>query len=434
LRAGFLCAIFLLVFNSSTLPARAQQMRGVAVAGYVTAVHLPSGFDVNGHHVVMQPGTAYGMSDSGKPQVNSPLRGALQVGAFVYVIGSTNNATKTSAARYVLFRDLWDQKISGQGVIDRVMAMRELPVFRVDGYTVRISRSTEMAFHGDLANVATVGPGVWMHFVGRRDSTGAIEAEKAAFTRFTADKAAARSGANEARMEFEPPNFETGAPGMVHMWGQHPIPADAALQGRIDRVGQKVVPGYQKALQPGDPAKLNFRFYAVDAPALRSIFCSSTGLVLIPVHLSARLQNDDQLAAVLADAVAYLLERQAHAMEEAKLLMGIELIGDATSVGITRWALLPVALTAQVPPEKAAIWLTEQRGREALALMSDAGYDAWQAPEAWRRLAPKILPNDLDRLPYPDRSGYQLSILNLQYRSAAKPAHDTADSSPLRNR
>ena len=60
--------------------------------------------------------------------------------------------------------------------------------------------------------------------------------------------------------------------------------------------------------------------------------------------------------------------------------------------------------------------MREQTGRIALALMADAGYDPWQAPETWRLLAPKKLPGDVKALPYPDRAGYQLGILNLQYK------------------
>jgi hypothetical protein len=49
--------------------------------------------------------------------------------------------------------------------------------------------------------------------------------------------------------------------------------------------------------------------------------------------------------------------------------------------------------------------------------MRDAGYDPWQAPEAWRFLDPKELPANLALLPYPDTSCYQIGILNLQYQA-----------------
>jgi hypothetical protein len=70
--------------------------------------------------------------------------------------------------------------------------------------------------------------------------------------------------------------------------------------------------------------------------------------------------------------------------------------------------------------------MEEQRGRVALSLMADAGYDPWQAPEAWRLLAPKEPAKDPSKLKYPDRAGYQLEILNLQYKRKAASEATTA--------
>jgi hypothetical protein len=72
--------------------------------------------------------------------------------------------------------------------------------------------------------------------------------------------------------------------------------------------------------------------------------------------------------------------------------------------------------------------LKEQRGRVALELMADAGYDPWQAPEAWRLAEAKKLPGDSSTLKYADRSLYQLGILNLMYKKPA-PTNATASGS-----
>ena len=59
--------------------------------------------------------------------------------------------------------------------------------------------------------------------------------------------------------------------------------------------------------------------------------------------------------------------------------------------------------------------LEEQRGRIALSLMADAGYDPWQAPEAWRLMQPKRLPGDVSALPYPIGKGFRFNVRSLQY-------------------
>jgi hypothetical protein len=70
--------------------------------------------------------------------------------------------------------------------------------------------------------------------------------------------------------------------------------------------------------------------------------------------------------------------------------------------------------------------MQQQRGRVALSLMADGGYDPWQAPEAWRLLTPKHLPANLSALKFPARSNYQLEILKLQYKTATAVATSDA--------
>jgi hypothetical protein len=134
------------------------------------------------------------------------------------------------------------------------------------------------------------------------------------------------------------------------------------------------------------------------------------------------LKSDDQLAAVLADGVAFDLQRQgARIVSTNRVLLGASVAGDIAGAFVPGLGLVAWATTGSVHHE-INIQMDEERGRIALALMSDAGYDLRQAPEAWRLLAPKHLPANRDALKYPDRSGYQLSVLNLQYRNSVDPS------------
>jgi hypothetical protein len=167
---------------------------------------------------------------------------------------------------------------------------------------------------------------------------------------------------------------------------------------------------------------MHIRFYAVDDAKSRSEICSFEGLVLVPSQLVERLKNDDQLAAVLADGVAFNLQRQAaRAIVLNRALLGADIAADVAGVLVPGLGL--AGLIGAEAGTKAVISMEEQRGRVALALMADAGYDLREAPEAWRLMAPRHLPNDLNSLKYPTLSGYQLSILSLQYN--AKVAGET---------
>jgi hypothetical protein len=176
-----------------------------------------------------------------------------------------------------------------------------------------------------------------------------------------------------------------------------------------------LVPRYQREMADGDPTKIHFRFYAVDDAKTRTEICLLDGAVLIPKQVVERLKSDDQLAAVLADGVAYNLQREA--AREVKLnraAWGVVFAGEVAG------ALVPglgpaMLMTSDVAGGNAEIAMQEERLRVALTLMRDAGYDPWQAPEAWRLLDPKKLPANLASLTYPDTSCYQIGILNLQY-------------------
>jgi hypothetical protein len=140
--------------------------------------------------------------------------------------------------------------------------------------------------------------------------------------------------------------------------GWHKVPADQALQERVRRVGMSVVPEYQKLLPTDDPSKSPFRFYVVDEANIRSdLFCNEA-LVLIPKQVLERLKNDDQLASLLADGVAYNLQRQSAALVASN--------GELVGVEIASYAVagVPGAVVAYALHER-DVRQEEQRGRIA---------------------------------------------------------------------
>ena len=206
------------------------------------------------------------------------------------------------------------------------------------------------------------------------------------------------------------------------------IPADNALQSRIRRTGMSLVPEYQKQLANGDPAKIPFRFYAFDAPKIRTEICSHEGTILVPLQMLDRLRSDDQLAAVLADGIAYNIERQAaRLVADNRAVLGSGAAGDVVGafvpgVGLAAW------LGGAAVSYKIGRQMEEERSRVALGLMAAAGYDPNAAPETWRLLAPKKMPMDASQLKYPDRSGYQLAILYLGQIKARSGAAQSASA------
>ncbi len=419
------------------------------IEGYIGAIHSPTSFEVDGRLFYISSQTSFGLMGHDSTSSSSPLRGALQIGAYVQVAGSDPGAMRPIKATTILIRDDRNLDLSGIGVITRIVSPAPDAVFEADGYLIRITPSTHLAFAGDLDSLADVSANTWISFSGKRGKDGILEARKAQLipakpTKFKAVKnlevravktrpVGAQDNATTSQAMGAPAIAGDGADlkqdeelkiGLGH-W--HTLPADQPLQQRVHRVGMALVPTYQREMADDDPSKIHFRFFAVDNDKLHGGICLLDGVVIVSKQTIERLANDDQLAAVLAAGVANHLQRQAaRAVMAMRKELGIDIaldIANAFVPGVGLAKAFGLGMSAKDEP----IAMIEERMRISLALMRDAGFDPWLAPEAWRMALPKKLPANLDSLAYPSISCYQLGILDMQY-SRKGPGESLAPS------
>jgi hypothetical protein len=433
-RSFFWPVLAVLALVVSAAPFFAQST-SYPIEGFICRIDSPTSFLVDESHFEITPQTAFGYIESDSTSVKSPLRDALRIGAYVQVAGKEPYPGSPVIATTVLVSDDRNVKPSGIGVITRVLAAAPDAVFEADGYLIRIQPSTKLSFDEGLVVLDDVSTNAWIRFSGKLGKDGVIEADKAHFmpakpTAFKAVKhlevptvkirpADAKDDSTTSAAKGTPPIASDGAslqqdeqlkigPGNWQL-----IPADQPLQQRIHRIGIALVPAYQRDLADDDPSKIHFRFFAVDSKSRRPA-CLLDGAILIPTTVVERLKNDDQMAAVLADCVAYSLQRQAaRQIELNRALWGM-------AAGQLAGAFVPglgtvSALAGTAAAKRDDYFLLGERRRMALAVMHDAGFDPWQAPEAWRLLEPKKLPAHLATLAYPEISCFQFNVLNLQY-------------------
>jgi hypothetical protein len=411
----------------------AQSKPTPAIEGYITAVHPHTGFDVNGTPVTTSPATTYQLIGSKGVKPTDAPKSSLRLGAYVEVMGA-DGGNQVSADSVVFLKDM-DKSIEGFGVVERVIATDPELIVQSDGYRIRIGAGAATKFSGGLKTLADVGPDTWIKYEGTRDKAGLLVAAQAAFVpsrlRHARPVPRAVSVPGKDSLIDADGNF-LSLRTKVRMsdaggnCGWHRFPADSMLQARVSRVGQSVIPAYQKQLGTDSPSKIYFRFYAVDETRIRSELACNPGLILAPRQVVERLTSDDQLAALLADGVAYNLQLQSGRIAAEFLeIAGAHLAADLALASIPG-AFLAADLGSGIAEHELEVKMEEQRGRIALELMSDAGYDPWQAPEAWRLLAPRNLPKDVATIRYPSRSGYQLGILNLQYSADRVSAASTS--------
>jgi hypothetical protein len=330
-------------------------------------------------------------------------------------------------------------KISGLGVILKVETAGGERIFEADGYRVGIAvPGTVTSFTGSLKSLSDVTAGNWVRFEGRRDRTSVVIASTADFYPAGTITGLTILGPKKARKVPDYQNVTQG--GMVDSVGHvvkagkkvrlsdaegpcgwHKLVADEALQERVRRIGMRLVPDYQKKLAADEPSRILFRFYVIADHKVRSVLACNTGLILVPKNVVERLQEDDQLAAVLAEGVAFNLVEQSFSATGAVLETAVG-VAAATGLGsLGYW--FGTEGTGAVLDREHAIRVARASARIALQLMNDAGYDPWQAPEAWRRLAPRKLPADIQSLEYTPEGRYQLGILKAQDSRAAYSAH-----------
>jgi hypothetical protein len=428
-------AVFLFAFSfliSTPLPAQDEPVE--LVRGYVTATDLPAGFDVDGERISLQPLTEFRKKGSGGSQLfDDSLRADLKPGAYVWVLGNTKH--KKAIASTVTFRQDWNQQISGLGPVNAVIGKRSEREFRADGFTILVPSSAVMTFRGDVHTLDEVGAGTWLHYKGNLDSRGVLVAASVDFLSTKPGKPVeVVNGLDDYKIPFFPPDFARHVDGRVkpgHLKSWHTVPADEALHDRLLRVGMKLIPAFQRELADDDPRKINFQFYAVNGDDLHTFICAPRGgLILYPRSLIERMQNDDQLAAALALPIAFILQRQGVGKEMKEWpAVRDQLSTLALYSTIPFFGALPLDLMGALPDHRIAVRLEEQVGRIAISLIADAGYDPWKAPEAFRLLAAKRLPDQSLKVKHTNLSGYALSILNLEYRSVTSHSSEEAEGS-----
>jgi hypothetical protein len=175
------------------------------------------------------------------------------------------------------------------------------------------------------------------------------------------------------------PDYRNHVPGVLkfrHTRNINILP-DQLVQEWVSRLGNELIPQYQKNLPQTNVTKIQFRFYVVQpyGSALNnqlnyidggyrrsyddSVVAMPNGMIIIPDTTLSALRNKSQLAALLSYAIAAILQKQSYI---AKSVFKSAYPSDLYTVGL---------LT------------NEQKLRLGIRAMFNSGYDIREAPFAW---------------------------------------------------
>lgn len=303
-------------------------------------------------------------------------------------------------------------------------------LFRADGYHILVTPKTRSTFDPPLTSLSSVTTNVWIRYSGELRSDGKLIADTAVFTANVVPKSQDKLRMkNEYDTKAVAPDSKQGAVSK-HFLGVNlkkiPPYNDPAMQARIDRIGANLIPAYQRNLSASDETKINFRFQLIDYPKWRDARTLPNGIILVPRQVVERLQNDSQLATVLADNIATALEKQSFREQPATHKMtAAQVASDAGGIFVPGLGLAAGIANGRIA---AAIQrhAEEQSGRVSLSFIHDAGFDIYEAPRTWWLLAPKK-PRDISDIDLPERAAYLYSVIGEIWRTPSEKSQASAN-------
>lgn len=403
------CLFPLLLFPAARVFSQQEEPSPAIKNGYVTRATSLADFDVNGFHVISGKKTIFLVETA--PHTGSTTKADPYIGQAVTVYGELKKKDHQVIAGNVLFRGVDKTTPDGFAIVDHIVspagpATEPLRLLlRADGYVILINSTTKVSFESPLASVLDIKTNVWLKYHGKPQADGFILADTAVFSpNIVPDSEAKLLDKND----YDPAAVDPDAKqNVAHEFflGIDPkkIPPykDAAMQSRVDRIGGSLIPPYQRSLPDSDDTKILFKFQLIDAENWKDALTLPTGIILIPFQLIERLQNDSQIATLLADNIATALEKQTYrAQPGRKKMMIAEIasgVGGLSTLGVTTIAASSIANADKRNAEG-------QSGRVSLGLLHDAGYDINQAPITWWLLSKKDSVGDLSSVPIPPRA------------------------------
>jgi hypothetical protein len=416
-------SILLLVFLTAWADARAQDLQHPDLDGYVTRAASPSDFDVNGIRILCNektqsqepvPSTVLGAGKEKTGTQGCPSH-TPYVGEPMKVYGAMKKKAHTLAAILIDASAIKPGEISGSAVIDALpneSAGGKHPdglLVRADGYAIRINAQTDVDWSGGLHGAGDVKAGDWMEFKAAPAKNGEYTAQKAKIFPVVVSKGESNL---RAKSDFDPSAVPDDAKQSLLRASfigidpkRFPPYRDAAMQSRVERVGERLIPAWNQQMPDSNEAKIHFRFQVVDTKWFHDALTMPSGVILIPHQVVERMENDDQLAAVLADNIACALERQSYRVKPAAHAATAAMVGADVAEVFVPFAGPAIQAATIGGAAEVLKRQREQSGRVSLGLLRDAGYDIGHAPLAWWRLA-TLKDEPVTALAMPDRAAY----------------------------
>jgi Zn-dependent protease with chaperone function len=394
----------------------------VKIHGYVTSMSSPTHFEIEDYRITSNDSLSLDFENAG-PDVTFTARD-VRVGLEVELSGELDEATgELNASSMKVDLDQFRLKPLTAIIAEAPTGIALGPNgwtgdFVADGQRIHISTTTRVLFRlsksdKDLQKQAKrhapheaidandvdsevlhsldqVAAGMSLTYQGRRDPlTGIVQADRVTFARNDLE-------AGEARLWKSLKVSERSAQGLrpavltINRVGKFTLLASDEVQRYVTRIGSSMVPAYQRDLPTSDPAKIPFQWHVViDKEA--NAFALANGTVVLNSGLLDVLENEAQLAAVIAHEMAHATQehtwrqQQFHKTERAGLQIAAAI---ASAYGKYNLSSL-LTMTEAAIRNGYSRNLENQADRIGMGYMTAAGYDPREAPRVWKVMTAK---------------------------------------------
>lgn len=172
---------------------------------------------------------------------------------------------------------------------------------------------------------------------------------------------------------------------------------NTVLQDYVNTVGRKVVPEYIRTLPLSHPDHIDFRYYLVEDETLNAS-AFPNGTVVIHTGMLKKIDNEAQLAAILSHEIAHVTQK--HHAKNYRNRQNWKAVSEMlTVVAATTGNLAPaiaVGIVSEMYVSKYSRAQETQADRIGLRYMYDAGYDAREAANIWRKLSQDDMGSEMD--------------------------------------
>jgi Zn-dependent protease with chaperone function len=427
LRRSLLAVISLAVLvQFGGLGPAGAKVKEVKIRGYITALTSPTSFQIEDYRITRDERVRLELD---KPAGAAADPNDLKIGSLIEVKGSFNDETGDLVASKVKLLSRKTEVVDSTAILEQrpTLEQAEGGAWRgtivADGRQIKIEPATAVSFKlnksesreaekaakakkpetkpavdpdesdlpaaeeaegaGPLTSLADLGPGIFMTYHGTEEADGSVLASQVVFVRNEKEKGEA-SLWKSLEVRETPTKPASAVPAELKIGDMRfKVLPSAEVQAYVDRVGQSLVPVYQRNLPESDPNKINFHFTVVTQKGFNAIGFP-TGQVIVFDEVFQVLGNEAQLAGLLSHEIAHATQEHAFRLREhnkkrrtaLKTIMFVaDILGDYNMSD-----QIDFLLTAENGYGRN---LENQADRIGLHYMVDAGYDPRESSHMW---------------------------------------------------